>query len=442
MSKGRVLLIEPEYSSEDVIFWIPIGIAIIAAFVRDNNYEVMIVDNAINNYSDTELVNIIGKFNPDIVGISGVTLRYPGMKRVSRLVREFFSKVLLIGGGVHVTARPEEGVDLFDVIIIGEAESAFLEISNKFMAFLEKSREIYNDIPGLCYRNESGEIVYTREQLIITNLDDLPFPAYDLLDIHSYSELGRKSINIITSRGCPFNCSFCASPFLYKHKVRYNSVSYVVRLMDHLFEKYHINNFFISDDIFPLNEARVIELCNQLIAKNKGYSMNCLTHAKLANADIYKLMKKAGFVTISIGIESGNDEILKKISKGITVRESIEAIKAIKEAGILVQALYMIGNIGETEETIMDTINFAKEYNPQFENGQRVGYNVFQYALPYPGTRFQKEVAQYGDLLLEDYCLMPLFEPTFIPKGLTKSKMMELMDRAVNESGTVWKISS
>ncbi len=408
----------------------PVGIISLAGLLRKNKYEVSILDNALKHYTDIDLIKVISNVNPDIIGIGGMTLQFVDMKRLAKLINKSFPDTMLVGGGVHVTVKPEEAIDLFDIIVVGEGEHTLLEVCQRYMDTLDRSGQIYHDIAGICYKSGTGGVHYTNERALIKNLDDLPFPAYDLLDMKEYANNDISFITILTSRGCPFDCIFCASPCIYKRQVRFHSSDYVLSLMQYLSGTYQRNHFRFMDDIFTLDHNRVIEFCANLIRNDNKYAMDCSTHVKEDNREIYKIMKEAGFFLIGLGIESGNDTVLKNINKGITVDDAISSIYAIKDVGLSVQGLFMIGNIGESEDTIMDTINFAVKYNPPLNMGRRIGSNIFQYATPYPGSFFYDVYKNFGHIIPAENGTFPLETPTFIPFGLTREKLIELWSLA------------
>jgi radical SAM superfamily enzyme YgiQ (UPF0313 family)/glycosyltransferase involved in cell wall biosynthesis/2-polyprenyl-3-methyl-5-hydroxy-6-metoxy-1,4-benzoquinol methylase len=434
----KILLIEPQYGYKEAMPWVPIGKAYLAATLRENGFNVKIIDQALNSYDLETLIKMITDFSPDIIGIGGMTLQINDTKRIAGYLRNSHNNILLVGGGIHLTLVPEDGIDLFDFIVIGEGESTFLELCQRYKETgFSQDKKFYMDIKGICFKTSTGEIIRTQNREFITNLDKLPLPAYDLLEIEKYNDFlisGEKAVSIMTGRGCPFNCEFCASPALYHRKVRFFSLNYVFCLIEYLRGKYKFKNFRIMDDTFASNKKRVITFCEEIINRGLNLNMTCLTHVKTADAEMFKWMKKAGFTIIALGIESGNDRILKLINKGITIEKASEAIKMARDAGLLVESLFMLGNIGETKETIEDTINFAKKFNPSYHDCKRVGYNWFQFATPFPGSKFFIEAKDYGKVVTFDYDNYTHQIPIFIPNGLDANTMIELREKAFQET--------
>ncbi len=468
LKSKKILLFEPEYVLQDFAHWLPLGKAVLAGFMRKYQYRLEIIDNALLHLSDEELIKRIKDFNPDIIGTGGISFQMPDTKRLAKLVKKHFPDIFLLGGGTHLTYKPEDGLDLFDLLIMGEGEITLLEVCNRFLETSSIKGETYSDIPGLCYRSKNGKIFYTQERELIQNLDEIPFPAYDLLDLYAYGDPGNKTTNIISSRGCPFLCIFCTAHIDSKQYIRYHSVDYILALMKLLSDTYDINNFHFMDNIFNLDSERTIEFCKRIIAEKRNYIMDCFSHVKQGDKEVYSMMKKAGFTQVFYGIESGNDNVLLNIKKGVTSSEGIATIKAVKEGGLLPMLLFMLGNAGETEATIMDTINFAKKYNPPFEDGKRVGFNIFHLVLAYPGSHFFIDADKYGVIEFpnrknvpypvaskEPYSLetlndiatifgekefpdntdSPLSFPAFVPNGLTSKRLVELQNMAIKEAG-------
>jgi radical SAM superfamily enzyme YgiQ (UPF0313 family)/SAM-dependent methyltransferase len=435
----KVLLIEPKYAYKEALPWIPIGKGNLASLLRRHGFDVKIIDNALCNLDDNTLLKCIEDYKPDIIGTGGMTIQMSDTLRIAKMVRS--SKVgnsLLVGGGVHFTLQPEDGADYFDMMVIGEGETAFLDICNRFRDN-NNSRELrlYADIPGICLKMNEA-LFRTGTRPFMDELDSLPLPAYDLLDVKKYNDFlitGEHAVSIMTGRGCPFDCQFCAAPVLSKRKVRTFSINYTFRVIEYLKEVYDFSNFRIMDDTFASCKDRVFAFCEEIKKRQMKLNLTCLTHVNTADEKMFEAMKDAGFTVVALGIESGNDDILKRINKRITRASAIRAINLAKKAGLIVEGLFMIGNIGETKETIEDTLRFAETYNPIIVEGKRVGFNWFQFATPFPGSKFYADAKEWGTVLstnLDDYTHQT---PVFIPKGLDIATMVQMRTQALQEAG-------
>lgn len=436
----RILLIEPKYGYEDASPWIPIGKACLAGVLRANGFGVKILDNALLDLGDDLLVAAMKEYEPDVVATGGMTLQFSDMKRLARLARQACgSGTLLVGGGVHLTVRPEDGVDHFDFVVLGEGEVTLLELCQAYAHEQRRTAEALGQIAGLCFRSESGQIVRTAPRDFLYDLDRLPLPAYDLLAVERYHDFlvtGEKAMSILTGRGCPYNCEFCASPTLSQRKVRYFSLDYTLAQIEHLRERYGCSCLRIMDDTFASNRKRVLDFCAAIRARGWRLNMTCLTHVKTCDPEMLREMKDSGFSIVALGIESGNDRILQLINKGISRQDAVSAIGNAKEAGLIVEGLFMLGNIGETRETIEDSLRFAKQNNPAYRGLRRIGFNYFQFATPFPGSRFFDEASRYGEVLSLDYDHYSHQEPVFIPKGLDAPTLIALRKRALKETNS------
>lgn len=433
----RVLLFEPRYGYDEALPWVPIGKGYLAAVVRDRGFDVRIVDNALRAHTDDELEIILGEYRPEIVGVGGMTLQHGDTLRIARLTRRVLGRqALLVGGGVHFTLRPEDGLDDLDLIAIGEGERTFLEVCQRYLT-AGTSLDAYRDIAGLAFRTGSGDTVHTGPRPFIKDLDELPLPAYDLLAVRLYNDMmitGGRAVSVMSSRGCPYDCEFCASPQLSQRQVRYFSLDYTFRLIEHLRQNYGFINYRIMDDAFTINKKRVMAFCDGIEQRNLKLNMACLTHVRASDEEMFARMKTVGFSIVAFGVESGSARILDLVNKGMTPEDAVRAITMARSQGLIVEGLFMIGNIGETAETIEESIRFAKAVNPAFEGNRRVGFNWFQFATPFPGSRFYDEAPLYGDLQAHDFNQYNHQTPVFIPKTLDLQTMMTFRERALTET--------
>lgn len=416
----RVLLINPRLPNSRML-WIPLGLACIAAYLRKNGIEVKIADNNLEKFNIRSLSRLLREYAPDIVGTGGMTVQCTDAMEIGRLVKSIDKNVRLVYGGVHFTFKPDDGLRYGDLCVIGEGEQIFLELCKE----------------GDLFGTERGTI---GPGPLVEDLDMIPYPAYDLLEMDRYNDssiTGEKAMGIMTGRGCPYNCVFCASPQLYGRRVRYHSLDYVISHVKYLTENYGIKNLEIVDDTFTLSKKRVLDFCDRIEENGFELNMSCLTHVRNADYELFRRMKEVGFSLVSFGIESGNDRILQMINKGSTCDDARKAIMLAKEAGLDTGCLFMVGNIGENESTIFDSINFAREINPPNSNSERyVAYNWFQFATPFPGSRFYEIADQYGRVLSRDWSeYVPHERPVFVPKELDSDTMIKLRHLAQLECG-------
>jgi len=366
----------------------PLSLLSLAAVLRENGHEPIIVDgeligmkyykqrwqdklsplrmmpgqghayyNAVNENSWAEVwdrtVRAIIHMNSDVIGLTTFTAGMTGIKHICKYLRYYYpmeEEVPIILGGVHATALPNETVaETGGIVVIGEGEQSILTA-------LECDPV---DGPG----------IYNPP---IEDLNTLPYPARDLL--YNYNNI--YNTNIITSRGCPFHCNFCASHTLWGRKVRYRHPEHVLGEVAELVHKYGVTRFRFCDDTFTINKKHVLDICDGLTDINVRFT--CGSRVDTLDEWVVEALKRAGCFRVSLGIESGNDNILKLIGKGTTTDQARHAVGLLKEADIETCAYFMVGHPWDHQLTIQDSINLMKELDPE-----RVEVSV---VTPYPGT--------------------------------------------------------
>lgn len=429
----------------------PLGLAILGGMIRNEGHQVFIIDGWVENLSRKKLIEKILSYNPDIIGIYTNTSSFYYTKRIIESLRILNENVILVAGGPHATVIPEKTMKdcpELDFIVIGEGEITFSnlikaldndstqytsqKINNIRMRFWNKK---YKEIRGIAFRNSYDlNIIITEPANLIENLDDTPFPAWDLLELEKYKPSRANyyrlpSYTLMTSRGCPYNCSFCSKPM--GKKVRFKSASRVFEEIKQLYDNYNAKEIIFEDDCFTLNKNRNNELF-RLMRENKiDIKWSCLTRVDIINDDMLKKMKKNNCWRIGYGVESGNEEILSKMQKGFTKAKITEAFKITKKNKINIRAFFILGNLYDTQETIRQTIDFAKKLNPDLAQ--------FSYFVPYPGT-LDYNYAVSKKLIDPDYYLKnPLSDYhylkklVYIPFNLTESKLKYYQKVALRE---------
>jgi len=438
----KVLLIEPGYNwPYPDRPWSPWGKMQLAAYIRPHGFDPYIMDNAFWDGTDDGIRQTIGtEIQPDIIGLGGMTLQLHDTLRIARVIHEMYpdpdKRPLLVAGGVHFTFCPEDAHELFDIIVIGEGEATFLEICQQYKETHEKRGQ--KNIAGVQYCTSSDDNVwtFTKNRPFLTT-DQIPIPAFDLLPwFAEYNDgfiTGEKVPMLIASRGCPFDCAFCAAPQLYKRKPRIQSMDWVIECVRQLRKVHPGKGLRIMDDTFALSNKRVLNFCDRMTSEFGKVSMTCLTHCDTVTKDTMHAMVDAGFWATAVGVESGNNEVLKLINKGITIEQAGAAVELARSTGMMVECLFMMANMGETEQTCIDTIEFAKKYNPPTYDINAT-CNWFQFATPFPGSRFYDEAEKYGTIVTKDYNRYHHQEPVFIPNGMTSDQLMRLRARAFAEA--------
>ncbi|MCI1273746.1 MAG: B12-binding domain-containing radical SAM protein [Clostridiaceae bacterium] len=308
----------------------------------------------------------------------------------------------------------EKNPDL-DIVIRGEAELTLKEI-------LEGKQ--YFDILGMSYRN-NGEIVENEIRPFIENLDELPFPARNLVDnsIYRRPDNNKVQATIKVSRGCPFHCFFCLATPTQGEKVRKRSVENIIEEIKECVEKYNITNFLFWSDIFDIDKSWTMDLCNKIIESGLKITWSANTRADTADFEMAKLMYKSGCRLVSIGVESGSQYMLDKMGKNITLNDVRRTVKLFRKAKIRIYNYFVIGLPWETEETVEETIKFAIELNSDFIS--------FYTATPLPGTRFYDYATEHSLFDNDTSFKSAYFYPAVNTHSLSKDRIFELHKSAI-----------
>lgn len=352
----------------------PLGLGYIASLLLLYNIRVEILDMNAERPTLKQFKDIIKNKSPDYIGITSMTNLIKTSLEIAKICKEALPKTKIVLGGVHPTIMPEEVLrsPYVNYVVRGEGEYAFKE--------LVKGKNP-SKILGLSYKKK-GKIIHNPNRQLIKDLDSIPHPAYHLLPMKKYhpaigSYKRLPAISIISSRGCPGECTFCYKD-MFGRVVRNRSAGNIIDEILLLKKRYGIKEISFYDDTFAVNHKLVREFCNIIIKDKIDITWSCFARTNLVNYDLLTLMKKSGCHQICYGVESGDEQILRNIKKHILPKHSINAIKMTKKAGIEARATFMLGNPGETEETIKKTIKFACELNPDVA--------LFNITTPYPGT--------------------------------------------------------
>ncbi len=312
--------------------------------------------------------------SPDLVGISVLTPASGSALMVADIVKRIKGDIPVVFGGVHPTTLPEETVknENVDIVVRGEGEYTFLDVAKSF-----SGEEKLSDIPGITYKEEDGKIVYNPDRPLIGDLNELPYPArHLLLEKEKYSPDAFGSI--YATRGCPYHCIFCASHRIWSRKVRRRSPENIIEEIKYVQETFKTHNFKFEDDCFTIDKDFVDAVCNLIIEEELDIKWGCQTRVNFVADAMIRKMKSAGCEMVTIGIESGDEEILKKIKKRISLEQAIDAKNILKRNKMNFQTFFMFGFPWETKEEIDRTVSFMKKMDPLFSS--------IAVATPLPGT--------------------------------------------------------
>ncbi|MDD5069587.1 MAG: radical SAM protein [Candidatus Omnitrophica bacterium] len=431
----KVVLIDPrlsakdEYGSlKDVSNIIPnLGLAYIASALRNRGYDVKIVDCSVSEISLESLKDICADYLPDVFGFTATVLSIQSACKAAEYLKVFFPDSLFVIGGPQVTALPFEVMNqkYFDVGVLGEGEDTVLELLDCFSL----SEDGFSKVPGLIYWNRqqaAWELSPKREY--ISDLNRRPFPARDLfvpLNRYSYSPvstLKSPCCHIISSRGCPYSCSFCDKS-VTGSVFRARNASDIVDEIEHLIKDFKVKEIKFFDDNFAFDSKRVFDLCDLILKKKINISWTCVVHANTVSYELLRRMKMAGCWQVVFGLESGNQKILDSVSKPLTLDISARAIRLAKRLRMNTRATFILGLPGETSETIRQTLSFAKKLNID-----TVSFYVFS---PYPGSVLFKDLEIKGQLRHRNYQYYRLIIDQknhclpYVPEGLTEEALTE-----------------
>lgn len=404
----------------------------LGAYLRQNNFDCKLIDANALGLDTEETVNQILNVAPRCVGITSPTMLISTAARIAKKLKEKNRSIITIVGGPHITAVPEETMALYpeiDIGVLGEGEITIIELLRSL-----EDKENLSFVKGVIYRG-NGTLKTTPTRPFIKDLDMLPFPAWDMLpDILKYYQQSAAridrlpNISIVSSRGCPFKCIFCARN-VFGNTTRTHSADYIIKMVKYLIKEYKIKSISFEDENFVIYKNRLVEFCNHIIEEKIDITWDCASNVNAVNPEILSLMKKAGCWQINYGIESGSQRILDFIKKGTKLERIEQALRMTKEAGIMTKGYFIIGHPTETYESIQETIDFIK----------RIPLDIFQmsYMIPLPGAELYTIAERYGKFK-NDWDNMNIWTPLFIPTGLTKEALEKESKRAYREFYLRW----
>lgn len=412
----RILLINTPFHSAYKKFtqeFPPLGIAYIAGMLRKSGHDVHLLDL---NASDTGEDPGFRRF--DLIGISADTPRHDKALALAAQAREHQVPVAL--GGPHVSFLPEESLKsgYVDYVVRGEGEYPMLYLAE----FLAGERSL-EDVPAVSYLLE-GEAVHNPDQCIAKDIDSLPFPARDLLPMDKYrTHLNKKrATSMISSRGCPFNCSFCASSQLFGARWRAREPEAIVDEIEHVQQRYQVSNILFVDDNFTLDPQRTVRISELICKKDLNIQWLCFSRVNtiVENEDMVQGMAESGVRMMFLGVESPDPRVLESYNKKITAETSFRALEILKKYSIDALASFIIGNLNEDSRMIKNTIRFANKLNPKTAQ--------FSILTPYPGTRLYNEVKDR--ILTFDWSRYDGMHATIKPDRVRAEELERLIKKA------------
>jgi anaerobic magnesium-protoporphyrin IX monomethyl ester cyclase len=419
MRRATVVLVEPPY-----VCWdrrldrvrqgeeeIPgIGTLVLAAVLRQQGHRVAIVDGKRTGTPVDEVARQVAAFAPDHVGLSATTISIHNAGRIAARLKALVPGVVVTVGGPHVSAVPERTLAAFpgfDYGVVGEGERSYPELV------------VGGDpagVPGLVWREADGVRVNPRAPYLDGDeLDRLPEPAWDLVpdfplrfQPNVFNYRATPVASVVTSRGCPFSCTFCDRSTSGR-KGRFHGVDYVVAMCRRL-ERLGVRHILFYDDLFTVSRRRVVELCERFLAEGFRFTWSCNSHPNLLDAEHLRLMRRAGCWQIAYGIESGSQRVLDVVKREVRIPRMLETLRETRAAGIRVKGLLMMAHPTEAEDSLQATVDFMR--TAPLDLAQVTKFT------PYPGTPSYATIRDHG-AFVEDWERMNAMNWVFVPHGLT-----------------------
>ncbi|MFA6317552.1 MAG: radical SAM protein [Elusimicrobiota bacterium] len=399
----------------------PMGVASIAAYMRQQGLKVSIVDALAEGLFVDECVERVLAEDPSVFGISLISSSVVIAQEIARKVKARKPGVVIVAGGPHMSAVAEETMrrmPQFDVGVFGEGEHTAVELVKALEARGWQARDL-DKVDGIVFRR-GAELVRTRPRAYIEDLDTLPFPAYDLLpNLAKFYRLPGGCLkrlpatSMVASRGCPKECTFCDRS-TFGRKFRSYSADYMVRLIKHLMEEYGIRDVAFYDDNLMGSPPKLRAFCRRLQEERLDLTWSCFGSVDFIKEDDFPLMKEAGCWQVSWGLESGSQRMLDLYRKKVKVGHMEKVLKASSDAGLDNRGFFILGGPGETKESMEETLAFIKR-------APLTSFHV-TFFTAYPGSEACRTAREHG-VYDDDWRLLNSFQPNFVPTTATREEL-------------------
>ncbi len=418
----KILLIYPNSDTHYVVP--PVSLGYLAKSLIEERHKVRIIDGIKDGLTIEDLKKRVNEYNPDYIGIQVFSCDVPVVKDYVQTIKNI-SNAKIILGGAHVSG------------VKGDIFEDFPEINFAFHGEAEKSLKMLlngdelNTIPGLIWNDRK---VNVNDPYFEHNLDNLGWPTWDLIDPRTYPTAPQGAVYrgfpiapILTSRGCPFLCTYCAGHVVTGRKIRKRSIKDVVDEIEYLQKKYGVKEIHIIDDTFTQEKLRVMNFCNEVKKRDLKFYMTFPNGVRLDTLDEEMLLalKNCGCYSITLGIESGSQKILDDMKKRLQIRTIREKIKLINKFGIDIMAFFIVGYPTETKQSILRTISFAKSLDIK-----RAHFSTF---LPLPGTEATNKLIEAGRIKKINWGNLFYTKAPLPPKGMASEELKKLQRKAFLE---------
>lgn len=391
-----VLLLHPSETTNAFGGMPPLGLGWIASYLESRGISTMMVDRKIDK---EDVHSLLKRSKPSLVGIGGTTHSRFESFRLAREIKRFDANIVVVYGGPHAsfTANDTLGkISEIDYIVRGEGEITMYQIAESVL----RGKADISSVPGVSYRGENG-IINNAAPARISNLDNLPFPKRNHDDLKRYDLrmdfLDTPGASVITSRGCPINCSFCSASAMFGDVLTFRSAANVVDEIEMLLKEYHYEGIKFFDSTLTLRRSHIESLCREIKRRNLHFPWECEIRVNSVSKELLRTMQEAGCYYVDFGVESASPRILESIHKNITLEQVVKVFVWTHELGIMTKVFFTFGHAGERVEDARATVEFMERYSKYMTLAATgVGVRV------YPGT----EVEQYAvahNLLGQDF---------------------------------------
>lgn len=373
----------------------PLGLAYIAAVLEREGHSIKIIDIDAEHFSDEKFLDTVKNGDFGIVGFTATTPTFIKVQKLLQICKENSDAVTILGG-IHATISPDLFAKLpyLDFVVKGEGEDTIIDLIKTI-----GGNRNYENVKGISFKKD-GQLINTESRELISNLDTLPFPARHLFKQYVYSypdSLKNPVIPIMTSRGCPYGCTYCCTKLIFTRQIRFRSAKNVVDEIEYLKDNYGAREIHFWDDNFTFDRERVFKIHDELKKRNikLKYAFPNGLRVDRVDEEILKCLKDMGVYSMAFGVESGNQDILNMAEKGTTLKQIEKAYEMAKRVGLETWGFFILGLVGENKKTIRDTIDFAKKINPDVAK--------FHVLKPFPGTKAFHQLKEQNLILSEDY---------------------------------------
>jgi anaerobic magnesium-protoporphyrin IX monomethyl ester cyclase len=415
---AKVTLVNPPSHSKSFLHpqFPLIGLAYMAAALEKSGHEVTAIDCPARGMTHEGLKQEIARLEPDIVGITSMTVTFPAAVEAACIIKQSCPTALVVLGGPHATVRDEQTLNEqkeVDVVVRGEGEQTMLELAHHVS---NPKKMSLNKVAGITFR-KNGQVVRTPDRPFIQNLDEIPRPAYEYFELSKYRYFGKLTLPIMASRGCPFQCAYCLASKMSGKHVRTRSTKNVVDELEWLKDVHGADAVTFHDPTFTLDRDRTRDLCEEMKRRHIDLPWDCSTRVDQVSKKILAKMRAAKCQTVGLGVESNSQKILNAMKKGTTVEQNERAVKWAKEVGLSFGLFLIIGYPGETVDTLKESLDFVRRTEPD---------DVFiSFATPYPSTEFYDRVKEMGWKMSTDWSRHDNVTPVFENPLLPAEKMIE-----------------